>query len=61
MLEEIEMESMQKDQNILALAESIKEYEENIAIQEENCTKLSKQNELAFINERAELISVISE
>ena len=49
------MENMKKDQKILALEERIKDYKENLAVQEENSAKLSKMYELGVINERGEL------
>ena len=55
------MESIQKDEKILALEQRIKEYKENLAVQEENGAKLSKLYELAVINKRGELISGHSE
>ena len=55
------MESMQKDEKILALEERIKDYKENLAVQEENGAKLSKLYELGVINERGELIGGHSE
>ena len=57
----MEMESMQKDVKILALEERIKDYKENLAVQEEKGAKLSKLYELGVINERGKLISRNSE
>ena len=55
------MESMQKDEKILALEERIKDCKENLAVQEENDAKLSKLYELGVINERGELTDGHSE
>ena len=55
-LEEMEMESMQKDVKILALEERIKEYKNDLIIQQENGIKLSKLYELGVINDKGELI-----
>ena len=52
----MEMESMQKDEKILALEERIKEYKNDLIIQQENGIKLSKLYELGVINDKGELI-----
>ena len=49
------MESMQKDEKILALEERIKDYKENLAVQEQNGTKLSKLYELGLSTKEVSL------
>ena len=55
LLEEMGMESMQKDEKILALEERIKDYKENLAVQEENGAKLSKLYELGLSTKEVSL------
>ena len=49
------MESMQKDEKILALEERIKDYKENLAVQEQNGAKLSKLYELGLSTKEVSL------
>ena len=56
-IEEIELDSMQKDEKILALEIRVKEFQEENLKHEENLRKISKLYEMGIIDEDREFIN----